>query len=156
MSNLIRERTFGPWAMHRELLNEFSRYIQADSAATHDGSSSATADWVPAVDIAEYADRFVLHADVPGIDPASIEVTLEKGVLTLSGSREKDVADAGSAGATVERRRIERAHGRFFRRFSLPETVDSEAVSARGANGVLEVVIPKRPTAQPRRISVAH
>ncbi|MCX7062434.1 MAG: Hsp20/alpha crystallin family protein [Gammaproteobacteria bacterium] len=151
MSNLIRERTFGPWAMHRELLNEFNRYIQADSAATHDGSSGATADWVPAVDIAEYADRFVLHADVPGIDPASIEVTLEKGVLSLSGSREKD-AEAGS----VERRRIERAHGRFFRRFSLPDTVDSEAVSARGANGVLEVVIPKRPTAQPRRISVAH
>ena len=45
---------------------------------------------------------------------------------------------------------------RLFRRFSLPDTVDSEAVSARGANGVLEVVIPKRPTAQPRRISVAH
>lgn len=151
MSNLIRERTFGPWAMHRELLNEFSRYVNGDSAAANDASSAATADWAPAVDIAEYADRFVLHADVPGVDPASIEVTLEKGVLSLSGSREKD-AEANS----VERRRIERAHGRFFRRFSLPDTVDSEAVSARGANGVLEVVIPKRPTAQPRRISVAH
>ena len=151
MSNLIRERTFGPWAMHRELLNEFSRYVNGDNAAANDASSAATADWAPAVDIAEYADRFVLHADVPGVDPASIEVTLEKGVLSLSGSREKD-AEANA----VERRRVERAHGRFFRRFSLPDTVDSEAVSARGANGVLEVVIPKRPTAQPRRISVAH
>ncbi|MBA4287171.1 MAG: heat-shock protein Hsp20 [Xanthomonadaceae bacterium] len=155
MSNLIRERTFGPWAMHRELLNEFNRYVHGDSAVANDASSSATADWAPAVDIAEYADRFVLHADVPGVDPASIDVTLEKGVLTLSGSREKD-ADAGNPAGAVERRRIERAHGRFFRRFSLPDTVDSEAVSARGANGVLEVVIPKRPTAQPRRISVAH
>ena len=152
MSNLIRERTFGPWAMHRELLNEFNRYVNGDSGAANDASSSATADWAPAVDIAEYADRFVLHADVPGVDPASIEVTLEKGILSLIGSREKD-ADTGAA---VERRRVERAHGRFFRRFSLPDTVDSEAVSARGANGVLEVVIPKRPTAQPRRISVAH
>ena len=154
MSNLIRERTFGPWAMHRDLLNEFSRYVQGDvtaAAAANDASSAATADWAPAVDIAEYGDRFELHADVPGVDPASIEVTLEKGVLTLSGSREK-AADA----ANVERRRVERAHGRFFRRFSLPDTVDSEAVSARGSNGVLEVVIPKRPTAQPRRISVTH
>lgn len=154
MSNMIRERNFGPWAMHRELVNELNRYIHGDSAAAaaaNDASSGATADWAPAVDIAEYADRFVLHADVPGVDPASIEVTLEKGVLILSGSREK-AADA----ANVERRRIERAHGRFFRRFSLPDTVDSEAVSARGANGVLEVVIPKRPTAQPRRISVTH
>ena len=150
MSNMIRERNFGPWAMHRELVNELNRYVNGDSAAAvNDASSGATADWAPAVDISEYADRFVLHADVPGIDPASIEVTLEKGVLTLSGSREK-AADA----ANVERRRIERAHGRFFRRFSLPDTVDSEAVSARGANGVLEVVIPKRRTAQPRRISV--
>lgn len=151
MSNLIRERAYGPWAMHRELLNEFNRYLGADAGTANDGSSAATADWAPAVDIAEYADRFVLHADVPGVDPASIEVTLEKGVLTLAGSREKDADAAG-----VERRRVERAHGRFFRRFSLPDTVDSEAVTARGANGVLEVVIPKRPTAQPRRISVAH
>jgi HSP20 family protein len=153
MSNSIRERAYGPWAMHRDLVNEFNRYLAGDgaAAASHDGSSAATADWSPAVDIAEYADRFVLHADVPGIDPASIEVTLEKGVLILAGNREKDADAAG-----VERRRIERAQGRFFRRFSLPDTVDSEAVTARGANGVLEVVIPKRPTAQPRRISVAH
>ena len=151
MSNSIRERAYGPWAMHRDLLNEFNRYLGADAAAANDGSSAATADWSPAVDIAEYADRFVLHADVPGIDPASIEVTLDKGVLTLAGSREKDAEASG-----VERRRLERAHGRFFRRFSLPDTVDAEAVSARGSHGVLEIVIPKRPAAQPRRISVAH
>jgi len=155
MSNLIREHRFGPWAMHRELVNEFNRHLHGERAAANDVSSSATADWAPAVDIAEYADRFVLHADLPGVDPATIEVTLEKGVLSLSGSRDND-ADAGNPAGGLERRRIERAQGRFFRRFSLPDTVDSEAVSARGANGVLEVVIPKRPTAQPRRISVAH
>jgi len=88
---------------------------------------------------------------VPGVDLKSVEVTLEKGVLTLSGSREKAVEKSG-----VEARRIERASGRFFRRFNLPDTVDGEAVSAKGGNGVLEVVIPKRPQAQPRKIVVSH
>ena len=155
MTTMIRERHFAPhrasWALHRELLDEINRYVSGDVATANDTSSAATADWAPAVDIEEYADRFVLYADVPGIDPATIEVTLDKGVLSLSGSREKPVDQAG-----VERRRHERATGRFFRRFSLPDTVDSDSVSARGNNGVLEVVIPKRPAAQPRRIAVSH
>ena len=146
MTTMIR---YQPWALHRELFNEFNRYINGDGNTGNDASSGATSDWSPAVDIEEYADRFELHADVPGIEPSSIEVTLEKGVLTLGGSRAKAAEAEG-----VERRRVERATGRFYRRFSLPETVDSEAVTAKNANGVLEVVIPKRPTAQPRRITV--
>jgi HSP20 family protein len=143
MTTLLR---YQPWSVHRELLNEFNRYF--DRA---DASSGASAEWTPAVDIEEYADKFVLYADVPGVDLKSVEVTLEKGVLTLSGSREKAVAASGG-----EARRSERASGRFFRRFSLPDTVDGEAVSAKGGNGVLEVVIPKRPQAQPRKIVVSH
>lgn len=138
-----------PWALHRELLQEVNRLF--DRAGENDPSTGATADWSPAVDIDEYSDRFVLRADVPGIDPASIEVTLEKGVLTLSGAREQSVEQTG-----VERRRIERAAGRFHRRFTLPDTVDSESVSASNKHGVLEVVIPKRPQVQPRKIAVTH
>ena len=147
MTTLLR---YEPWSVHRELLNEFNRFFdRADASATP--SNGATAEWTPAVDIEEYADKFVLYADVPGVDLKSVEVTLEKGVLTLNGAREKAVA-----GKDVEARRIERASGRFFRRFSLPDTVDGEAVSAKGGNGVLEVVIPKRPQAQPRKIAVSH
>jgi HSP20 family protein len=143
MTTLLR---YQPWSVHRELLNEFNRFF--DRAETTNG---ATAEWTPAVDIEEYADKFVLYADVPGVDLKSVEVTLEKGVLTLSGVREKAAESNG-----IEARRIERANGRFFRRFSLPDTVDGEAVTARGNNGVLEVVIPKRAQAQPRKIAVAH
>lgn len=139
-----------PWALHRELLQEVNRLF--DRAGENDPSSGATADWSPAVDIDEYADRFVLRADVPGVNPSSVEVTLEKGVLTLSGTREAAVGDAQAP----ERRRVERASGRFHRRFTLPDTVDSEAVSASNRHGVLEVVIPKRPQVQPRRIAVTH
>lgn len=139
---------YEPWSLHRALLNEITRSIDASA---QDGSIGATADWSPAVDIAEHTDKFVLTADIPGVDPAGVEITLENGVLTLSGSREKAVDAAG-----VDRRRIERSQGRFFRRFALPDTVDNESVSATGKHGVLEVTIPKRPAAQPRRISVSH
>ncbi|TAJ51716.1 MAG: Hsp20/alpha crystallin family protein [Nevskiaceae bacterium] len=139
---------YEPWSLHRALLNEFTRALDASS---QDASTGATADWTPSVDIAEYADKFVLSADIPGVDPASVEVTLENGVLTLAGSREKAVEAAG-----VERRRIERATGRFFRRFALPDTIDGDSVSASGKHGVLEIVIPKRPASQPRRINVTH
>lgn len=142
---------YEPWALHRELLNEVNRVF-----GTSDASSAATADWVPPVDIEEYADKFVLYADVPGVEPSSIEVTLEKGVLTLAGSREQPV-ECGSAGnGGIERKRSERANGKFLRRFVLPDTVDSENVSASGKNGVLQVVIPKRAQAQPRKIAVTH
>lgn len=138
---------YQPWALHRELLNEFTRAFDRNN----DASSAATADWAPAVDIEEYADKFVLYADVPGIDPASIDVTLEKGVLTLSGAREQAIEQSG-----LERKRRERATGKFLRRFVLPDTADSEGVSASGRHGVLEIVIPKRAQAQPRKIAVTH
>ena len=132
---IVRYQT--PWSYHREV-------------ARH---AAPETEWSPAVDIEEYTDRFVLRADVPGVDPSSVEVTLDKGVLTLSGSREQVVAAEGNA---PEARRTERANGRFQRRFTLPDTVDADAVSASGKHGVLEVVIPKRPQVQPRRIAVTH
>ena len=142
--NLTR---YEPWALHREMLNEFNRLF--DRNGSNDESTSAVADWAPSVDIEEHADKYVLHADVPGVDPASIEITLENGVLTLSGAREKTVEQKG-----VESRRVERITGRFLRRFTLPESVDAEAVKATGKHGVLEIVIPKREAAKPRKITV--
>jgi HSP20 family protein len=116
-------------------------------------TSGATASWVPAVDIHEYQDRFELAVDLPGIDPAAVEITLANGVLTLSGERssERHVD-------SKERRseaRIERATGRFYRRFILPDSIDTEQIKASGRYGVLDISIPKQAKAQPRRIKVA-
>ena len=117
-----------------------------------DGSSSATAAWIPAVDINEYPDRFELYVDVPGVEPGSVELTLEEGVLTLSG--ERNAMGSGNSGDTPQYRRIERAQGQFYRRFVLPDTVDSEKVNATGKDGVLTVKIPKQEKAMPRRIQI--
>lgn len=116
-------------------------------------SSAATADWVPAVDINEYGDRFQLFVDLPGVDAANVEVTLEGGVLTIAGERPAPAVDEQEERRL--QRRVERGHGRFYRRLILPDTVDSENVRAAGRNGVLEITIPKQAKAQPRRIRVA-
>ena len=112
-------------------------------------SQKATTEWVPAVDIIEEKDRFELHADVPGVKPEDVEIALEKGVLTVSGVR-----NAAVLGENIDVRRSERRVGRFSRRFTLPETTDADRVTAKISNGILEVVIPKLPEVQPRRITV--
>jgi HSP20 family protein len=120
--------------------------------AAENDSSSATATWVPMVDIHEFADRFELYVDLPGVDPGSLELTLDGGILTLAGERaEQEVSDKWGK---VQALRIERGHGRFHRRFVLPDTADSEKVNAAGKNGVLTVTIPKQEKAKPRRIQI--
>lgn len=105
--------------------------------------------WVPAVDIREEASQFVLLADLPGVEPSSIEVQMDKGVLSIKGERA-----AAAAGENELFSRSERGHGAFNRRFTLPDTADAEGIVARSHNGVLEIRIPKRSEAAPRRIQV--
>lgn len=113
------------------------------------GAGAPVAAWTPRVDVKEEENRFVIHADVPGVDPKDIEITLEDGVLTLKGER-KSETQSEKDGWT----RVERVAGSFSRRFTLPETVDAEGVAAKGEHGVLEIVIPKQAKLQPKRITV--
>ena len=115
-------------------------------------SSGVTADWIPTVDINEFDDKFQLYVDVPGVSPKDVDITLEAGVLTITGER---YMQAEKSDENIIRRRTERGSGRFFRRFVLPETVDADKVKATDRHGVLEILIPKQAKAQPRRIEVA-
>ena len=136
------------FSVHR-LQDDINRLFSGYS--TND-SSGVTADWIPSVDINEFDEKFQLYVDVPGVDPKDVEITLESGVLTITGER---FAQAEKAEENVVRRRAERGTGRFYRRFILPETVDADKVKATDRHGVLEIVIPKQAKAQPRRIKVA-
>jgi HSP20 family protein len=105
--------------------------------------------WVPAVDIFEEKERFVVRADVPGVNPEDIEINMENGTLSVAGERHnEDRSDVDGVA------RYERSAGRFLRRFSLPESADADAIKARSANGILEISIPKQPEVQARRITV--
>jgi len=130
---------FEPWP-YVDLLQRGLDPRTADKAPT---------EWVPAVDIIEEKDRFALHADVPGVNPEDVEISLEDGVLTVSGVR-----NARVLGENIDVRRSERRVGRFSRRFTIPESTDADRVTAKVSNGILEVLIPKLPEVQPRRITV--
>jgi HSP20 family protein len=124
------------------------RFLAAQNSRT--GAEAApAADWVPSVDIKEEAERFVIHADVPGVDPKDIEVSMEEGVLTLSGERKSEPRTEQDGWKHTERKT-----GRFLRRFTLPEGADAEGISAHGSHGVLEISIPKQAKVQPRKIAV--
>jgi HSP20 family protein len=140
---------YEPWSVLNQLHGQLNRILERDFDQAG-ASSAATADWIPPADIEEYSDRFVLRLDVPGVDLAAIEITLDKGVLSVSGERKQSLQTK-----EVERTRTERPYGRFHRRFTLPDTVDTANVNAAGRSGIVEITIPKQPKAQPRRIQVA-
>ena len=141
---------FEPWSLFDMLNRDFDRLAnrRVGYPAGEDNGHSV-ADWVPAVDIVEEKDRFVLRADVPGVNPEDIDVNMENGILSVSGQRHHE-----STEEVEGMRRMERVSGSFFRRFSLPDSADAEQVTAKSANGILEVVIPKRAEVKSRRITV--
>ncbi|HET7587914.1 MAG TPA: Hsp20/alpha crystallin family protein [Gammaproteobacteria bacterium] len=143
--------TYEPWNLMNQLHSEINRMFDHRLGRYSDDDSVVTTDWVPAVDIREEADRFVMHADLPGVDPKDIEVTMENGQLTIRGERRSE-----STGESNGYHRVERISGQFYRRFSLPDTADPENITARGNNGVLEISIPKHARTQPRKINVEH
>src|SRR3984893_2057495 len=143
---------YEPWAVVSQLQNEINRVF----GNLNDGeSSSATADWMPAVDVREFVDRFELLVDLPGVDPKQVEITLDNSVLTLSGERRDEQAVEKNDKGEIQQQRTERRLGRFHRRFILPDTVDAEKVTATGRDGVLSISIAKHAKAQPRRIAVS-
>ena len=137
---------YEPWGLLNQLQRELER---AHEGGIGEGSIS-TAEWAPAVDIKEESDKFVLEADIPGVKPEDIDVSMEDGVLTIRGEK-KTEAKTEQEGY----KRVERTYGSFYRRFSLPDTANPDAISAKSKHGVLEIVIPKREAVKPKKINVA-
>lgn len=134
-----------PWETLREFQGEVDRIFHGSPA----GYTDTASDWVPPIDIKEGEDAYEVSAEVPGVDPKHIDVSLEDGVLTVKGERKTESQDESFGYA-----RTERAYGSFFRRFTLPDTADAENISARTEHGVLRLHVPKKEKALPKKISV--
>jgi HSP20 family protein len=105
--------------------------------------------FIPAVDVYEDEHNITLTAELPGIEEKDLNITVENGVLTLSGERKLENDE------TRENfQRIERSYGRFTRSFTLPSTVDPEGVKAEFANGLLKVTLAKREEAKPKQVKI--
>jgi HSP20 family protein len=146
MSLIRYPQLHGQRLLQDELKQVFDKFFNEGEG---DASSVVTSQWTPRVDIKEEADRFVIFADLPGVDPKDIEINMDKGMLTIRGERTTEVKSENERFA-----RVERAHGVFHRRFALPDSANPEGISATGKHGVLEISIPKRPETTPRRIQV--
>ena len=144
---------YEPWTLLRQFNSDINRMLKEQSSnatSESDDSDVVTSHWTPAVDIKEEQNQFVLSADLPGIEPKDVEITMEGGVLTIKGERNwRDQQDKDGY------HRVERVRGTFYRRFSLPDTANAAGIKAKSNHGVLEITIPKQEKALPRRIEVA-
>ncbi|GAB6067423.1 Hsp20/alpha crystallin family protein [Methylothermus subterraneus] len=140
---------YEPWSLIERLERDMERSLESMRRLFRPEEETAAAVWAPAVDIKEEANRYVVQADLPGVKPEDIEVTLQNGVLTIKGERQTEAKEEKE-----NYRRVERFYGSFFRRFTLPESVDEEKIEANYDKGVLTVSIPKKPEVQPKKISV--
>ena len=136
-----------PW----DLLNELNNLFQNNTnrASKRDDSKVESSRWLPAVDIKEEPNQFILYVDIPGVDPNHVDISMENNVLTIKGSREDTQKEDNHS-----YHRIERTKGIFYRRFTLPEPADAEQIKAKSKQGVLEIAIGKKKIAQSRKIQV--
>lgn len=113
------------------------------------GGGEQSRRWVPAIDLVEGEDHFVLKADLPGLSEDDVSIEVQDGMLTISGERkaEHESRERGWY-------RVERAFGSFSRSLTLPDGVDADAISAKFDRGVLEVTIPKPEQRKPRRVQI--
>ena len=148
MNAILTRGTARPFdLLHREM----NRLLD-DALAPADGRADGRQPfWSPRADVSETDDLYTLELDLPGVDAESLDVTMEDGILKISGERAV-VRDE----STTRIHRSERFHGRFFRSFALGTDVQADAVEADLADGVLRVTVPKAEAAQPRRIAVRH
>jgi HSP20 family protein len=137
---------YNPWNLFDQLQNEVNR---AHTYQAKNEDNVIASDWTPAVDIKEEENQYLLIADIPGVNPNDIEIQMESNVLSIKGERNSELKTEHDGF-----KRIERKHGIFYRRFTLPEGINAEAIEAKSDNGVLTVSIPKQEVAKPRKITI--
>lgn len=142
----LRPWAAGPWGGYDQLRREMDTLLGRFAGAPLANASRV----FPAVNLYETADSYFLTAELPGVEPEDIQVTLEDSTVNLAGERKIDYA--GESEASLHR--AERQSGSFRRAFQLPATIDADKVEAAHRNGVLMLRLPKAPEHQPRQISV--
>lgn len=134
-----------------QIINDINSLFESSlpRSRVSDDTKVESSSWMPAVDIKEEADRFLLAMDVPAVNPQDVEISMENNVLTIKGSRtELQTEEKGNY------HRVERLKGSFYRRFNLPDTADAEAITANAKLGVLTISIGKKKAQQVRKIKI--
>ena len=141
-----------PWQPSFGLLDPFRKEMEEvmERFFGHEnGKPKAVETWAPRVDVEETDKEIVVKADLPGVDPKNVEITVENGMLMVRGEKKEEKEEKKKG-----YHRLERFAGSFYRAIQLPPGADAEKVSATSANGVVTIAIPKKPEAQPKKIAV--
>jgi HSP20 family protein len=133
--------------IQNEMNRLFNTFFEAPASTT---SAQHGRRWLPAMDLVETGDHFVLRADLPGLSEQDVNIELEDNVLTVSGERKAEHEERKEGYY-----RVERASGSFSRSLTLPEGVNAEAVTAHFDKGVLEIRIPKPEERKPRKVAIS-
>jgi HSP20 family protein len=133
-----------------EMNRLFNTFFEASTPGNGGGGGTSMRRWIPAMDLVESENDFVLRADLPGLSEGDVNIELEDSVLTISGERKAEHEERKEGYY-----RVERASGTFSRSLTLPEGVDPEAVKAHFEKGVLEVRIPKPEQRKPRKVAIS-
>lgn len=144
--NIIR---YDPFREMRSLQDEVNRLFASSFSRNEGESDLMRGAWSPQVDIFENKDQIVLEAELAGMKPEEVDISIENNILTLHGERKFEKKDEGD-----NFHRVERSYGSFTRSFTLPPTVSSESANAEFENGVLRLTLAKREEAKPRRIEI--
>jgi HSP20 family protein len=134
-------------SIQQEMNRLFGTFFDTQAGA---GNGGPLRRWVPAMDLVEEGDQFVLRADLPGVSESDVRIELEDDVLTISGERKSEHEQRRDG-----YHRIERSSGHFSRSLTLPEGVDPDSIHARFENGVLELKVPKPEQRKPRRVAIS-
>ena len=140
------------WEPLRELnslQSEMNRLFNTVFDQPSSASGNVLRRWMPAMDLVESGEHFVLRADLPGMSEEDVSIEFEDGTLTVSGERRAEHEDENEGF-----HRVERSFGAFSRSLTLPQGVDPEAVTAGFDRGVLEIRIPKPEQRKPRKITI--
>ena len=144
--NIIK---YDPFREMRSLQDEVNRLFASSFTRGGNDNDLMRGAWSPSVDIFENQNEIVLEAELPGLRPEDVNISIENNVLTIHGERKFEKKDEGD-----NFHRVERSYGSFTRSFTLPPTVQSENAQAEFENGVLKLTLAKREEAKPRRIEI--
>lgn len=147
MTRLTRTRRRNLNDLQREIDNVFGQFFPSGNEDEEDASQQAV--WAPRTDLLETDEAYRIHLDVPGVSKDDLSINYQDNQLTVSGERTDNRLDTDA-----EYVKVERAFGHFYRAFTLPNTVDAEAIRAEYENGVLTIHVPKTESVQPRQIDI--
>ena len=148
MTGLMKQGQ-GYRTLRSEMDRLFDDFFGLQPARRENGAAAAL--WSPSVDVSETPDNFTVRAELPGMQREDIDLEVENNVLVIRGERKFEKQSDGENFHFTER-----SYGSFFRSFTLPKNVDSEAIKAEYKDGILTVTLPKREEVKPKKVEISQ